>query len=210
MNEDNRLLSFTVADSSINNATKQAGDAFEAALLNAKTGKAVTQITDMTRTDSLLNIQADGSERVATGVQKVVNTDGTSTYFIDLTSWYQAQMASSASTDVLLSFDLLGFGDSDSKVTIRDIKLTSDPVASNDSYVLEEDTVLTDNVLANDILIGDGVQTMAIMTQPQHGSVILTDEGSFSYTPDANYFGTDSFSYHDPCRQIRTHKLGRF
>lgn len=164
VNEDNRLLSFTVADSNINNATKQAGDAFEAALLNAQTGEAVTQITDITRTDSLLNIQADGSERVATGVQKVVNTDGTSTYFIDLTSWYQAQVTNGASTDVLLSFDLLGFGDADSKVTIRDIKLSSDPVASNDRYTLAEDTVLTDNVLINDVLAGSGVQTMSVVT----------------------------------------------
>ena len=131
LNEDNRLLSFTVADSSINNATKQAGDAFEAALLNARTGEAVTQITDMTRTDSLLHVQADGREQVATGVQKVLNADGTSTYYIDLTSWYQAQVANGASTDVLLSFDLLGFGDADSSVSIRDIKLSSDPIASH-------------------------------------------------------------------------------
>lgn len=43
-------------------------DYFESALLNSQTGKAVTQITGLTPTDSLLNIQADGRKYISTGV----------------------------------------------------------------------------------------------------------------------------------------------
>lgn len=110
LDADNRLLSFTVAEQSLHQGNQQAGDTFEAALLNAQTGAAVTQITGLSRTDSLLNIQSNGTERIATDVKKVVNADGTATYYIDPTTWYKAQSANGASTDVLLSFDLLGFG----------------------------------------------------------------------------------------------------
>src|SRR5262249_42596393 len=33
------------------------------------------------------------------------------------------------------------------------------------------------------------------VSAPSHGSLDLNGNGSFSYVPDANYFGSDSFSY---------------
>ena len=34
-----------------------------------------------------------------------------------------------------------------------------------------------------------------IVTVAEHGSVVLAADGSFSYTPDTNFFGEDSFTY---------------
>ena len=34
-----------------------------------------------------------------------------------------------------------------------------------------------------------------ITSQPLHGVVVLNPDGSFSYTPEANYNGLDGFSY---------------
>jgi VCBS repeat-containing protein len=73
------------------------------------------------------------------------------------------------------------------------------PVATADSYSTNEDTALTRNaaqgVLANDNDV-DGNPLNAIkVTNPSHGSVTLNADGSFAYTPTANYNGADSFAY---------------
>ena len=195
LSADNRLLSFTIADKDIHSMANQAGDAFEVALLDAHTGQAISHIDGLSRTDSLLNIQANGTERLATGIKKVTNTDGTSTYYIDLANWYKAQTLAGKPTDVMLSFDLLGFGTADSHVSIKDITLSRDPVAVADSYRIDEDNVLQGNLLDNDITAGTTVTAINITTQPQHGKVTVTADGHFSYTPAQDYNGADSFSY---------------
>ena len=52
-------------------------------------------------------------------------------------------------------------------------------------------------VLANDI-DPNGLALSAVLAkggEPAHGVVTLNTDGSFNYTPDAGYFGTDAFSY---------------
>jgi VCBS repeat-containing protein len=72
------------------------------------------------------------------------------------------------------------------------------PTAAADAYSTNEDTALTVNapgVLAND---GDpdGNQLSAVLgSGPSHGTIALNANGSFTYTPAANYNGTDSFTY---------------
>jgi Domain of unknown function (DUF4347)/Bacterial Ig domain/SMP-30/Gluconolactonase/LRE-like region len=72
------------------------------------------------------------------------------------------------------------------------------PIASDDSYVTNEDAPLTvpgPGVLGNDSdPDGDALQA-TLSTNPSHGFVTLAADGSFAYTPNANYFGTDSFVY---------------
>ncbi|MBK8577074.1 MAG: cadherin-like domain-containing protein [Candidatus Accumulibacter sp.] len=43
--------------------------------------------------------------------------------------------------------------------------------------------------------LGDGGNTSALPTGPSHGSVVVNADGSFTYTPDADYHGPDSFTY---------------
>ncbi|HEX7811314.1 MAG TPA: Ig-like domain-containing protein, partial [Burkholderiales bacterium] len=74
------------------------------------------------------------------------------------------------------------------------------PVAVNDSYGdAVEDTPLVipaiAGVLANDTDIDGGSLTAAVVTGPLHGSLTLNANGSFTYTPHANYNGADSFTY---------------
>ena len=72
------------------------------------------------------------------------------------------------------------------------------PVAYNDSYALLEDTVLTvpaPGILGNDT-DADGDSLSAILVQDTiHGLLVPHSNGSFSYTPTENYFGSDCFSY---------------
>ncbi|MCA9193324.1 MAG: tandem-95 repeat protein [Planctomycetales bacterium] len=72
------------------------------------------------------------------------------------------------------------------------------PVAQADSYETSEDVPLIigpSGVLVNDSDVdGDNI-TAQLISEPEHGSVTLESDGSFAYTPDANFNGIDTFSY---------------
>ena len=89
--------------------------------------------------------------------------------------------------------------DSGTATVTIDVKAANDaPGAAADSYATDEDTQLdvdaAAGVLANDSDV-DGDATPALVSGPGHGSLELRDDGSFSYSPDRDYNGTDSFSY---------------
>lgn len=69
------------------------------------------------------------------------------------------------------------------------------PQAADDSAVTEEDTPVAINALANDTDASLGGFQPVIVTGPQHGRVAVNTDGTFLYTPAANYFGDDSFTY---------------
>jgi VCBS repeat-containing protein len=76
------------------------------------------------------------------------------------------------------------------------------PTANNDSYNATEDTTLTvpaPGVLGNDTDPDAGDSLTVAAGSPidnvDHGTLTLNANGSFSYAPDANYCGPDSFTY---------------
>jgi VCBS repeat-containing protein len=72
------------------------------------------------------------------------------------------------------------------------------PVAVADGYSTAEDVALTVNapgVLANDTDADGDALTATKVSDPAHGAVALNADGSFTYTPTANFAGTDSFTY---------------
>jgi large repetitive protein len=76
------------------------------------------------------------------------------------------------------------------------------PVAVADSYSTDEDTPLTvpaPGVLANDSdPDGDPITAVLVGSGPLHAaSFALNANGSFSYTPNPDYNGSDSFQYKD-------------
>ncbi len=68
-----------------------------------------------------------------------------------------------------------------------------------ENYAAVEDTPLTiavgQGVLDNDGDLNSGTLTAAVVTGPAKGVVVLNSNGSFTYTPDADFFGSDSFTY---------------
>jgi hypothetical protein len=77
------------------------------------------------------------------------------------------------------------------------------PVAGNDFYSVNQNTVLTANgvspnpvgVLANDNDPEGFALSAGVVTLPAHGSVLMNLNGTFTYTPTAGYSGPDSFTY---------------
>ena len=69
------------------------------------------------------------------------------------------------------------------------------PVAVDDTASGNEDTAIAGNVLTNDTDADGDSLTATLVSGPAHGTLTLNADGSFSYTPDADWNGTDTFSY---------------
>ncbi len=85
-------------------------------------------------------------------------------------------------------------------VTLDVAAVNHPPTAVADTYAATEDTALNVNaatgVLSNDTDVDMDVLTAVLDADVSHGSLTLHPNGSFTYTPAANFNGTDSFSYH--------------
>ncbi|MCI0743108.1 MAG: Ig-like domain-containing protein [Gemmataceae bacterium] len=83
-------------------------------------------------------------------------------------------------------------------VTIQVNAVNDAPVASPDSYSIDEDNTLTvaaPGVLGNDADVDSATLSAVLVTSTGNGVLALASDGSFSYTPNANFNGTDSFTY---------------
>src|SRR4029078_8996324 len=92
-------------------------------------------------------------------------------------------------------------GTADSNTVTVSITVTAvneAPVAVADSYSVNEDATLTvaaAGVLTNDTDAEGNALTAVLVTDVAHGTLSLKPNGSFTYTPTANYSGSDSFTY---------------
>lgn len=89
-------------------------------------------------------------------------------------------------------------GTSDSNVASVSLTVTpvnDTPDAANDAAATNEDASVTINVLANDTDADADALNVSAVSQGTHGLVSVNGNGSVSYTPVANFFGSDSFTY---------------
>ena len=83
---------------------------------------------------------------------------------------------------------------------VATVKLTVRP--KNDAPILldqdlngQEDQVLQGNLLLSASDVDSDELTATLLTRPAHGILVVNSDGSFSYTPEANFNGSDSFTY---------------
>jgi|GEM_PF-5946072 len=83
-------------------------------------------------------------------------------------------------------------------VTISVTKPNTQPVAYDDEYTITKNTSLVlavPGVLENDAdADGDALEAV-LLDLPTYGSLLLNTDGSLTYTPPANFTGTDTFTY---------------
>ena len=134
-----------------------------------------------TLTVSLLSEPANGSA--------LVNPDDTITY----------TPADNAFGIVTFTYQILDSagGDTDSaEVTVTVVSVDDSPFAMDDSGELSEDGSLTLNVLENDSDVEGDAFFILNVSDPSHGSAVISAGlDQITYSPDANYFGSDSFTY---------------
>lgn len=68
------------------------------------------------------------------------------------------------------------------------------PIASNVIATTAEDNAVTVTPVSSDIDLGD-TATYSVGSNPSNGSVVVNANGTFTYTPNADFFGTDAFDY---------------
>jgi hypothetical protein len=118
--EDDRYLRFQITDLVLDDADNAPDDAFEAALIDANTGRSLLSGTGLTKNDAFINLQANGDIFKSNKVTAIDNPDGSRTVIVDLEGI-------PVGTVVNLSFDLIGFGfgaaATNSHVTIGSLRL---------------------------------------------------------------------------------------
>ncbi|MBL7187982.1 MAG: tandem-95 repeat protein [Phycisphaerae bacterium] len=73
------------------------------------------------------------------------------------------------------------------------------PIAADNNYATDEDTelvVAAPGVLGNDSDVDGDTLTAVLDTDVSNGTLSLNTDGSFTYTPNSNFNGADSFTYH--------------
>jgi Ca2+-binding RTX toxin-like protein len=77
------------------------------------------------------------------------------------------------------------------------VKVSDRPIAAADTATVAEDSTVTINILANDTDQDSEINpaSVAIASPTQNGALTINPDGTVTYTPEANFFGTDSFTY---------------
>ena len=89
-------------------------------------------------------------------------------------------------------------GDTDTATVVITVASVDDtPTATDDTATVNEDASTTITVSTNDAIGGDGGdgEDYSLTSGPSNGTVTETADGVFVYSPNADFNGTDSFTY---------------
>ncbi len=95
---------------------------------------------------------------------------------------------------ILDSVEGTGDVDNDGVPNWRDADDNYPPVAVDDDMTTAEDTPAATDVITNDTDLNGDTLTVTVVGPPTHGAVIH-DSTTVTYTPDLDFFGSDSFTY---------------
>ncbi|MCF6201513.1 MAG: cadherin-like domain-containing protein, partial [Hydrogenimonas sp.] len=101
---------------------------------------------------------------------------------------------SSGSVEIKIKYDVSA--PADEYLLLDDVKVSIDSnltfYAADDNYATPPDNPVVENVLANDF--GQGIHVIS-HTDPANGTLTISFDGNFTYTPSAGFIGTDTFTY---------------
>jgi len=82
-----------------------------------------------------------------------------------------------------------------SLVEIEITPVNDTPTAIDDNNTSDEDTPVSGDVQSNDSDVEDTTLTSSIITPAANGNAALNPDGTYTYTPDPDFNGTDTFEY---------------
>jgi VCBS repeat-containing protein len=100
--------------------------------------------------------------------------------------------------DIVVRIESAGVVSPVVKSAVLEYQVNEAPIAIADVYSVAEDSTLTrvaPGVLGNDTDPEGGTLTAIKGSGPEHGTLTLDADGSFIYTPHADWYGTDTFTY---------------
>src|SRR5262249_35779226 len=115
-----------------------------------------------------------------------------------VTLFYDVPVSSGVDEDAILG--TVAMLSADNAATVFDntrvpINVNDDPNAVNDSATTDEDTAVVIAVLANDSAGAGAPLPVTAVSAPSHGAAAINADGTVTYTPAANFHGSDAFSY---------------
>jgi large repetitive protein len=147
------------------------------------------RLTDATVQEALTILEQGGDlleELEETAAGNTAGAGGSSHGFVQLTRLIEQ-------TDPLaFDFDAANAGSPSVLSTDTEFPRNNPPEVVDQQLVFDEDTVLTGQIIATDI--ENDTLTYTVATQPTNGVLVLDAvTGSFTFTPNSNFNGLDSF-----------------
>ena len=187
--------SFALLDNDVNNVDVEFGTELGNTAPVATSDVATTPAGEAVTIDVLSNDEdVEGDTLTVTEVGEaangtvVLNGNGTVTYTPD-----------AGFSDGVDGFTyVITDGEFDSQTTVEvtvEAAILEPPVASDDTDSTLENNAVTIDVLANDTDADSPVLTVDAVGDAANGTVAINDDGTVTYTPAADFFGTDSFTY---------------
>ncbi len=147
--------------------------------------------------DALIAVAAEVTSSLGAAV--TINADGSFEYDASPSDLLQGLPPGTSRADTFSYRATDGAEEAIGVVTVNVSGRNDAPTAVDDRYTTTEDRILevatVDGVLVNDSDPEGDPITATIEQQPTNGTVSLSTDGAFSYEPNANFFGTDTFTY---------------
>lgn len=152
--------------------------------------------------DDTLSVASAGTFTSTLGAAVMLNEDGSFTYDASSSAALQDLDDGETAVDTFTYVVSDGHGGTATQTVGITVAGATDgnrpPVAVGDAFEGDEDEPITGNVLGNDTDPDEG-DTLTVTTVgtfvTAHGSVTVAANGDFTYVPDEDYFGEDSFDY---------------
>ena len=129
-----------------------------------------------------------------TVVSVTTPTNGMATIYLDGTVWYTPTNGYNGSDSLTYTIEDGQGGSAMATVQISVTSTNDNPVAVDDHATTAEDTPIAIPVLNNDSDVDGDPLTIVAVTPPFSGTAVISGN-NITYTPDANTFGLDNFSY---------------
>lgn len=159
----------------------------------SKTGSVHFSLVGPTEIDRAENVAAYALANETKHLDLTKNELAVGDYALVVTPYAGADATGEAGIPLLINFAVVGEVSAPEDPAVE----SPAPIAKSDSYTFyagsDAQPGQVQPVSANDEFNGDAVYS--VTKAPSHGSIDMFDMGYFTYTPDAGFSGSDSFTY---------------